>query len=288
MRYYGNVYRPPSEAYSLIIQATVGCSNNNCTFCEMYKDEQFRIRKLEDVLADLKEMSEIYPDIKRIFIADGDALVLSIEYWATMLDYINENFKNIERISSYATAADINRKSDNDLALLRSKGLEMLYIGFESGDDQILLDVNKKMTRTDYIEAMKKAHKAGFVTSATVIAGLGGREKWKQNALNTASLITETKPNYLSYLTINLAQGTALYSDYISGKFEMPSPDEILYEIREFIENVDSQGTIFRSNHASNYLILKGNLNEDKDMLMDTIDQALKDRNFRPEAYRGF
>ncbi len=288
MKYYGNVYRPPSEARSLIVQATIGCSNNDCTFCEMYKGEQFRIRKVEDVLADLKEMVEYYPDWERVFIADGDALVLKTDYLVQILDFINENYRNIKRISAYATAADINRKTDEELALLRNKGLEMLYIGFESGDDELLKEVRKNMTRDDYIKCMEKAKRAGFTTSVTIIAGLGGRKKWRQNAINTSSLITITKPDYVSYLTMNLAKGTELYDDYINGKFEMPSPEEILYEIREFLENVDSEGTVFRSNHASNYVLLKGTLNEDREQLIKTIDMALEEKFFRPEAYRGF
>ena len=287
MQYYGNVYRPPSEARSLIIQATVGCSNNNCTFCTMYKGDKFHMRKLEDVLADLKEMSLKYPWIDRIFIADGDALVLSTDYWVQMLDFIRGNFPNIQRITSYATAADINRKSDEDLALLREKGLEMLYIGFETGDDELLKDIRKNMTRAEYVESIKKAHKAGFQTSVTVIAGLGGKARWEQNAISTAELITETKPTYLSYLTIRLYPGTELYDDYKAGRFEMPSTDEILYEIRTFIDHVDAEGTIFRSNHASNYVGLKGTLNKDKQAMIDQIDDALVKRNFRPEYYRS-
>lgn len=287
MQYYGSVFRPPSEARSLIIQATLGCSHNKCTFCSMYRDEDFRIRPWPEVRADLEEMVQKYPMIDRIFIADGDSLVLPTNYWVDMLDYINEHYKNIKRISAYATALDINRKSDEDLALLRKKGLEMLYIGFETGDDQLLKDIKKNMTREDYILSMEKAHKAGFKTSITLLAGLGGRGRWEDHAKETASIISITKPDYASYLTVNLVPGTPLYKDSLEGRFQMPSPEEVLYEIRTFIEEVDSEGTIFRSNHASNYVSLKGTLNKDKEALLETIDRALEHKAFRPEMYRG-
>ena len=287
MEYFGDVYRPPSEARSLIIQATVGCSNNQCTFCSMYRADNFRIRPWEEVRADLEEMVTRYPMIDRIFIADGDALILPTDYWVQMLDFIKDRYKNIQRISAYATALDINRKSHEDLALLRSKGLEMLYIGFETGDDQLLKDIHKNMTREDYIQSMEKAHKAGFKTSITLLAGLGGRGRWQEHAKETASLISITKPHYVSYLTVNLVPGTPLYKDSIEGRFQMPSPEEIQYEIRTFIEEVDAEGTVFRSNHASNYVSLKGTLNKDKENMIATIDHALENKSFRPEYYRS-
>lgn len=287
MEYYGSVYRPPSEAYSLIIQATLGCSHNKCTFCSMYRDEAFVIRPWKEVRADLQEMVDRYPNIERIFIADGDALILPTDYWVDMLDFIKENYKNIKRISAYATALDINRKSDEDLALLREKGLEMLYVGFETGDDQLLKDIQKNMTRQDYILSMEKAHRAGFKTSITLLAGLGGRGRWEDHAKETASIISITKPHYVSYLTVNLVPGTPMHTDSLEGRFEMPSPEEILYEIRTFIQEVDSEGTIFRSNHASNYVSLKGTLNKDREDLLSTIDLALEKKAFRPEMYRA-
>lgn len=288
MNYYGNVFRPPSEASSLIIQATIGCSHNDCTFCYMYKDEPFIIRPIEDIISDLETIREYFPSFKRIFIADGDALVLKTDDLISLLDYINSNFPNVERISSYATAGDINRKSVEELKKLYAKGLKMLYIGFESGDEEILLDINKGLTTKDYIAAMDKCKEVGFETSITIIAGLGGRKKFKQNALNTAKLISKTKPDYVSYLTMRIYKNTPLYMDYESGKFEMPSPEEILYEMRLFLEEVDSEGTIFRSNHASNYVLLKGTLNKDKEDLIKLIDSTLEKKNFVPSVLRGF
>ena len=287
MKYYGNVYRPPSEASSLIIQATIGCSHNSCTFCYMYKGEPFIVRDIDDIIADLEDLREYFPRIKRIFIADGDSLVLKTEHLIRLLDYINENFPNIERISSYATAADINRKSVEELKSLYDRGLKMLYIGFESGDEEILKDIKKGLTVKDYIDAMKKCKEVGFLTSVTIIAGLGGIDKLQQNAINTAKLITATKPSYVSYLTMRIYHNAPIYDDYVSGKFKMPNAEEILYEMKLFLENVDSEGTIFRSNHASNYVALKGTLNKDRQTLIDLIDDTLEKKNFRPDFMRG-
>lgn len=287
MKYYGNVFRPPSEARSLIIQATIGCSHNKCTFCYMYKDEPFIIRDIDEVIADLEDAREYFPYYERVFIADGDALVLKTEDLLKLIDYINENMPNIKRIASYATAADINRKSVKELKALYERGLKILYIGFESGDEEILRDIDKGLTTDDYIRAMNKCKEVGFDTSVTIIAGLGGREKWKQNAIGTAKLITATKPTYVSYLTMRIYKNAPIYKDYIEGKFEMPSAEEILYEMRVFLENVDSEGTVFRSNHASNYVLLGGTLNEDKNALIEAIDETLRRKNFRPGMLRS-
>ena len=287
MKYYGNVFRPPSEARSLIIQATIGCSHNDCTFCYMYKDEPFIVRKIEDIIEDLEEIREYFPYYERVFIADGDALVLKTEELVKLIDYINANMPNVKRISSYATAGDINRKSVEELKTLYDKGLKMLYIGFESGDDEILKDIKKGLTTEDYIKAMDKCKEVGFETSVTIIAGLGGRAKWRENAIGTAKLITRTKPTYVSYLTMRIYKNAPIYKDYIEGKFEMPSAEEILCEIRLFLENVDSEGTIFRSNHASNYVLLGGTLNEDREDLIEAIDETLKKKNFRPVMFRS-
>ena len=288
MQYYGNVFRPPSEARSLIIQATVGCAHNKCSFCYMYKDDNFIIRPLEDIKKDLIEMSQYGSYWRRIFLADGDALVLKTSDLLEILKTIKQYYPNIERVSSYATAGDINRKSIEELKALRDAGLEMLYIGFESGDDEILRKINKGLTYKDYVSAMAKCKEVGFKTSITIIAGLGGVELMEQNAKGTAKIISETKPDYVSYLTMRIYKNTPLYLDYINGKFNMPNAEEILQEMKIFLENVDSEGTIFRSNHASNYVLLAGTLNEDKKGLIEAIDKTLKKKNFVPVVLRGF
>lgn len=288
MQYYGNVFRPPSESRSLIIQATVGCSHNDCTFCYMYKDDDFRIRSVEDIKKDLKEMSGYGDYFERIFLADGDALVLKTEDLLEILDTIKKYFPKVNRVSSYATAQDINRKSLEELKELYDNGLEMLYIGFETGDKDLLKKINKGVTYEEYVEAMEKVKKVGFKSSITIIAGLGGVEGMRDNAIGTAKLITDTKPDYLGYLTMRIYKNTPLYKDYVSGEFEMPDAAQILEEMKIFLENVDSEGTVFRSNHASNFILLAGTLNEDREKLIEAIDQTLKKKSFRPDALRGF
>ncbi|WP_273497798.1 radical SAM protein [Peptoniphilus rhinitidis] len=288
MQYYGNVFRPPSEARSLIVQATVGCSHNNCTFCYMYKDDDFRVRPLEEIKKDLVEMSAYKDYFERIFLADGDALVLKTEDLLEILKTIKEYFPDVNRVSSYATAKDINRKSLGDLKKLRDAGLEMLYIGFETGDEDLLKKIQKGITYEEYVSAMKKAKEAGFKTSVTIIAGLGGVDGIEKNAIGTAKLVSETKPDFLGYLTMRVYKNTPLYKDYISGDFKMPDAGEILEEMKIFLEHVDSEGTVFRSNHASNYVLLAGNLNEDRKALIGAIEKTLKKKNFRPDVLRGF
>ena len=288
MQYYGNVFRPPSEARSLIVQATVGCSHNDCTFCYMYKEDDFRIRSLEDIKKDLIEMSSYGDYFERIFLADGDALVLKTEDLLEILRTIKKYYPNVKRVSSYATAQDINRKSLEELKELRAEGLEMLYIGFETGDEELLKEINKGVTYEEYVTAMKKAKEAGFTTSITIIAGLGGVEGMERNAIGTAKLISETKPDFLGYLTMRIYKNTPLYEDYVNGKFMMPDAGQILEEMKIFLENVDSEGTVFRSNHASNYVLLAGTLNEDREGLISAIEKTLKKKSFRPDVLRGF
>lgn len=288
MKYYGNVFRPPSEARSLIIQITIGCAHNDCTFCYMYKGEPFVIRPIEDVKNDLIEMSQYTEYFDRIFLADGDALVVKTDYLLEVLKTIRELFPNVNRVSAYATAQDINRKSVEDLKKLYAAGLEMLYIGFESGSDEILKDINKGVTSKDYVEAIKKCKEVGFTTSITIIAGLGGVDKMNENAIETARIISVTNPDYVGYLTMRLYKNTPIYKDYEAGKFKMPDAAQILEEMKIFLENVDSEGTVFRSNHASNYVLLAGTLNRDREDLIQAIDTTLRKKSFRAEVLRGF
>jgi len=254
----------------------------------MYREDDFRIRKLEDIKKDLVEMSSYGDYFKRIFLADGDALVLKTEDLVEILKTIKEYYPHVERVSSYATAQDINRKSLEELKELRENGLEMLYIGFETGDPDLLVKINKNITFEEYVTAMDKAKKAGFKTSVTIIAGLGGVDGMRENAIGTAKLVSETKPDFLGYLTMRIYKNTPLYEDYVSGKFIMPDAEEILEEMKIFLEHVDSEGTVFRSNHASNYLLLAGTLNEDREDLIEAIDKTLKKKSFRPDVLRGF
>lgn len=289
MRYEGAVYRPPSEAGSLIIQLTIGCARNKCTFCAMFKDKQFRVRKLDEVVADLIDARQYYRDykVRRIFLADGDALIVKTEDLLYILDKIHELYPECERISAYGAPADVNMKTDEELAKLKAAGLDMIYMGAESGDDIVLRDVKKGVTSEEIATAGLKLKKAGMIVSITLISGLGGKERLKEHTINSAKLISIIKPEYVGFLTLMVEPGTELYNDYQAGKFQLLGPVEVMQELKIFIENVDSEGTVFRANHASNYVPLKGTFNKDNKKMLEQIEKAEKAGVFRPEIYRG-
>lgn len=282
MRYEGTVYRPPSEARSLIVQVTIGCAHNTCTFCNMYKAKQFRVRTMDEIMQDLQEASDDYGVfVQRVFLADGDALVLKTETLLKILDAIRRLFPNVKRVASYGTAQDILAKSEEDLIRLREAGLGIVYVGAESGDDEILRYIHKDVTAKQLIEAGKKLKRCKIQTSVTLISGLGGRGKVEEHALACATLISEMNPEYASFLTLRLYEGTPMYDDVVEGRFERITADEIADEMSIFLEHVDSPGTVFRTNHASNYVVLAGNLNEDIPQMMRTLEDAKKHHHYR-------
>lgn len=287
MIYEGDVYRPPSEAASLIIQLTIGCANNSCRFCAMYKRKQFRIRKLDEVIEDLYWVEKYYPYyFDRVFLADGDALIVKTPDLITILDKIYEIFPQTKRVTIYGTARDVLRKSHEELCLLRSHGLEMVYIGAESGSEKVLRDVDKRVTAAENVEACLKLKAAGIKVSMTLITGLGGRGDSYEHAVESAKLVNAAKPEYLGLLTLNLEPDAPLTKDYLSGKFQANSPFEDLEEQKVFLEYVDSEGTVLRSNHVSNYVSLAGTLNQDKERMIAQLDAAIQSGRIRPERYR--
>ena len=287
MRYEGDVYRPPSEARSLIIQLTIGCARNTCTFCNMYKRKQFRVRKLEEVIADLYWVKNFYPyGFDRVFLADGDALIARTQDIITVLDKIYELFPHVRRVTTYGTAQDVLLKSHEELCQLREHGLEMVYIGAETGSDKILKDIDKRVTAAEIVEACQKLKAAGIMVSMTLITGIGGVKDSRENAIESAKLVTAAKPEYLGLLTLNLEPGTPLEADYRSGKFEALSPFGDLEEQKLFLEHVDSEGTVLRSNHVSNYVSLSGTLNRDTERMIAQLDAAISSGRIRPERYR--
>jgi len=276
MIYEGDVYRPPSEANSLIIQLTIGCAHNTCTFCSMYKNKRFRIRELSEVINDLYWVKEHYPyHFDRVFLADGDALIVKTDDIITILSKIYELFPHVRRVSTYGTARDILMKSNEELCRLRRCGLEMVYIGAESGSDKILTEVNKGLSAAEMIESCLKLKSAGIKVSMTLVTGLGGRPYTIEHALKSAMLVSETKPEYLGLLTLHLYADTPLGKDYRSGSFRALSPLEDLKEQKLFLENVDSEGTVLRSNHVSNYLSLAGTLNRDREKMIAQLEAAI-------------
>lgn len=288
MRYEGTVYRPPSEARSLILQLTIGCARNKCTFCNMYKDKKFRIRPLEEVVEDMRTAKRYYRfDIERVFLADGDALIVKTRDLLYIIDQIYKIFPTVKRITAYGAPKDVLVKTPEELKQLRDAGLEMVYMGAESGSDIVLKKVCKQATQSEIIEAGLKLKDAGMKSSITLISGLGGVEYLEEHAIESAKLISRIKPEYASLLTLMLEPGTPLYEDYRNGLFvPLNGPDHVFNEMRLFLQNIDSEGTIFRANHASNYIPLGGTFNKDIPGLLAQIDYAVENRLFRPDAFR--
>ena len=288
MKYEGTVYRPPSEGRSLIIQVTIGCSHNQCTFCTMYKDKVFRIRNIRDICKDLLDAHEVYGDkVRRIFLADGDALMVKTEMLLEILATIKTLFPSLERVTSYGTPADILRKSESELRLLKQAGLEMIYLGAESGDDATLRRVNKGVTGAEIIRSGKKLKDNGIASSITLISGLGGQQRMKEHAIESARLISQIHPEYVGFLTLMLEESAPIYREIITGKMSLLAPMEVIQEMILFLEHVDSEGTIFRSNHASNYVSLKGTLNQDIPSMLSSLS-SIQDSSFlKSEHFRS-
>ncbi len=285
MHYEGTIYRPPSEAYSLIVQITVGCSHNGCKFCNMYKDKKFHMNKLDQIMEDLDEARMMYTYVDRMFLADGDALVYRTNDLITILDAIKEKFPECQRITSYATPMSLLSKTEEELKTVREHGLEMLYMGLESGCDEVLQRMNKGHTSERIIEAGKKAKAAGFKLSVTILSGLGGEKLWKEHAVETGKAITLMKPDYVGEMTLNIIPGTKLYEETQEGLFKMPSPELILEETKLLIENTDNEGCVFRSNHISNYVNIRGTFNAGKESMIKQIDAALDHGSFKVRHY---
>jgi len=288
MIYEGAVYRPPSEAYSLIIQHTIGCARNDCTFCSMYKEKRFRIRKPADVIADLESVRRQYRGpVDKIFLADGNALIAKTADLITVLDAIKRIYPECIRVSSYGAPRDILDKSEDELRALKEAGLKLVYVGLESGDDVVLKDVKKGVTSAEIIEAGKKLRSCGIELSLTVISGLGGRARLKEHAIASAKAVSEIKPEYLGFLTLMVIEGTPLYDTVQKGEFELLKPGEVVDEMILFLQNVDSEGTVFRSNHVSNYINLRGTFNKDNARLIAQLEEAKLHQMYKPDFLRN-
>ena len=281
------LYRPPSEANSLIVQATIGCSHNKCTFCSMYKSKKFRIKSLEEIKKHIDELKNIYGDIRRIFLADGDALIIKFEDLQEILKYINYKFPSCERVTMYASPKSIASKTVTQLKELRNLNLKMVYIGIESGNDEVLEIINKGACREELIKACNKIKMSNIAISATIIAGIAPRELSMRHSIDTGTLISEISPEYASVLSLMLEEGTPLYNQVKCGNFNMLNSIEILEEIKNIIKNINtSKNIIFRGNHASNYISLKGEFMKDKDRLIEDINWCIKNNYLSNEEYR--
>ncbi|MGN1031075.1 MAG: radical SAM protein [Butyricicoccaceae bacterium] len=288
MRYEGRVFRPPSEAYSLIVQVTVGCSHNQCTFCDMYKEKKFHLRKMEDILEDFLIARRSYRHIERVFLADGDALIRKTEELAVILQFIRDNIPECTRVTSYGSPNAILRKTPEELKLLHDLGLEMIYLGLESGDAEVLRHINKGVTPEQTIEAGLRVREAGMKLSVTAISGLGGAERWQEHAIATADAFSQMKPEYIGLLTLMFEGDTPLEREVREGKFKLLTAPQVAQETMLMLEHMDCEGSIFRSNHASNYLSLKGTLNKDRDALIATLKRALDgELGYKKEMFRA-
>ena len=289
MRYEGDIYRPPSEAYSLLVQVTIGCTHNKCTFCKMFKDKKFRVRDLNEVFEDLAWARKRYRRVDRMFLCDGDALALSNRRLMPILEYISDNFPECERVTIYGRATDVLKKTDEEMRELYEAGLTMVYIGAESGSDKVLKDICKGETRAQLIESVKRIEACGMKASVTFISGLAGKDGWEDHAIQTGTMISEMEPSYVGLLTLIVDPSVPMAKDIESGKMKLLTADEVMAETLLMLENTNvTKKCVFRSNHASNYVSLRGDLPDDKERMMAELREAMENPEmFRDEIFRA-
>ena len=288
MRYEGKLYRPPSEADAYIVQATIGCSWNHCTYCDMYRDKTFRVRDLAATLEDLDAAGRVHGDeVEKVFVADGDALVLPMEHWRAILAGARRAFPRLRRVSCYAMARNVLAKSDAELAELRAAGLSLLYIGPESGDDVTLKRIAKGDDAATHVLAAERAHAADMQLSVIALLGIG-MDRSEEHARGTAGLVTKMDPAFFSALTVTVVEGTPLHQLAKKGRFAVPPIPSLLGELRTMVDEARPTDAIFRTNHASNYLPLGGHLPRDRARIVEVIDAALAGKiPLRAESRRG-
>ncbi len=289
MRYEGPLYRPPSEADAFILQATIGCSWNHCTYCDMYRSKRFRVRPADEILADIQAAERRFgAAVEKVFVADGDALVMDVELWEAILEACRAAFPRLRRVSAYATAMNLLAKSEEELSRLRTGGLSQLYIGPETGDELTFKRIAKGAGFDEHAEAAKRAHAAGMKLSAIFLLGAGGTERSAEHAEASARLITAMDPEFVSLLTLTVVPGTPIAKLQAMGKFELPSVTRMLEELRTIVALCEPTDALFRTNHASNYLPLGGRLPKDRERILEVVDRALKGGiALRPEWARG-
>ncbi len=292
IRYEEPVFRPPSEANSLILQATIGCSHDGCAFCFTYKTKRFRARRREELLAEIdwagKAMGN---DVRQVFLADGDAMALSTARLLEILERLDRAFPSLRRVSAYAHPKNLEGKTVAELAALRAAGLKQIYVGFESGDDEVLTRIGKGATHDEMVELCAKATAAEIKLSVTLVLGLGGPRLSARHAAESARLVNEVRPRFASALTLILEPGTDNYAERFGDPdWRLLTPLEFLAELRGLVAGIDAHGVIFRANHASNYLSVGGTFNKDKERMLAGIDAVLAgggDVHLKPEFLRG-
>ena len=288
MRNEGKLYRPPSEADAYILQATIGCSWNHCTYCDMYRDKTFRVRDIAATLEDLDAAGRVHGDeVEKVFVADGDALVLPMDHWRAILEGARRAFPRLRRVSCYAMARNVLAKSDAELAELRAAGLSLLYIGPESGDDVTLKRIAKGDDAATHVLAAERAHAADMQLSVIALLGIG-MDRSEEHARGTAGLVTKMDPAFFSALTVTVVEGTPLHQLAKKGRFAVPPIPSLLGELRTMVDEARPTDAVFRTNHASNYLPLGGRLPRDRARIIEVIDAAVAGRiPLRAESRRG-
>ncbi|MED6335598.1 MAG: radical SAM protein [Planctomycetota bacterium] len=290
IRHEGRVYRPPSEAESLILQATIGCSFNECSFCGMYRDKRFRVRKLDELCEEIDWAARELGDVQKVFLADGDALVAKASFLAALLEKLREAFPRLRRVSCYASPQALAVRSIEEMTTLRELGLTLYYLGIESGHDTVLERLVKGVDAAEMIRVARKAGEAGVKLSTMILLGAGGRELSKDHARESARVVNAIQPRFVSTLVMTPVEGTPLWDEARRGEVDELAPIELARELRTFLAALELEGTVFRSNHASNYLALAGSLPRDQDSLVAALDAVLANPDqdsFRPEWSRG-
>jgi len=290
MDYVGRIFRPPSEARSLLLQVTVGCSHNRCTYCDMYRDKQFRAKPWEVVERDIEQAKQMGARFRRVFLCDGDALILSTPKLMKILEAIRQELPWVERVGVYGDTRSVKKKTVEELRSLKDAGLGIVYHGVESGDDDVLTFIDKGGTRADCVDTALKLREAGIAHSVMVLLGIGGVRFSEAHARSTASLLTEMDPSYVGALTTTVVPGTPLADHEHKGEFTLPDKFRMIEELRTIVERAEFTDCRFSANHASNYLPLTCELPRDKQALLSALDGVLAERDERvlkPEYLRG-
>jgi radical SAM superfamily enzyme YgiQ (UPF0313 family) len=289
MKYEGSIYRPPSEANSLILQVTVGCSYNRCTFCHSFQQKEFRIKSFAEILEDIDEAST-YGTIPRVFLADGDALAILQKDLVQILSYLKLKIRGLERVGIYANAVDILKKSTDELKELKNLGLGIIYLGLESGNPEVLKRIKKNATVEQMVRAGKRVKESGIQLSITVLLGIGGIELSQAHAEDTGKVLSEMDPEFVGALSLMIVPGTPIAEELRSGRLVLPTPFELIQELKTMISNCRFTNCFFASNHASNYLPLRIRMPGEKSRALQLIDQVLKRKDpelLRPEYMRA-
>jgi len=291
MRYEGNIFRPFSEADSYLLQCTIGCSHNKCTFCGMYKDKKYRVRSLTDIKEDIRLAKEHYGDLEKVFLCDGDAIDMDTDILLEILAELKRSFPSLRHVGSYVGPVSVLKKNISQLSALRAAGLSKAYLGVETGDDRLLHEINKGVGYAEMLQAGINLNNAGFNLSSMVLLGLAGKGgRSEEHALATAKITNEMKPKYLAALTVTPVPGTVLFNRMQKGEFHLLDPFETLEEMKIIFENITIDDLKFVGVHASNYLPVNGTLQRDKQKMLDTVNRVLESRDQRlikPESMRG-